>query len=49
MQRYLEQNLFYACPDSMVYVERAVSGGVRHGLVCRIDLKNMIITRDAAH
>ena len=39
MQRYLEQNLFYACPDSMVYVERAVSGGVRHGLVCRIDLE----------
>ena len=25
MQRYLEQNLFYACPDSMVYVERAVT------------------------
>ena len=39
MQRYLEQNLFYACPDSMVYVERAVSGGVRHGLVCLLHEK----------
>ena len=39
MQRYLEQNLFYACPIPWFGVERAVSGGVRHGLVCRIDLE----------
>lgn len=49
MQRYLEQNLFYACPDSMVCVERAVSGGVRHGWYAGSIWKNMIITRDAAH
>lgn len=40
MEEYLAQNLFYACPDSMIYVERTLSdSGCRKGLVCKIDLE----------
>ncbi len=40
MRTYLDQHLFYTCPESMIYVEREVcGGGCRRGLVCRIDLE----------
>ena len=40
MQDYLDQHLFYTCPDTMIYVERTLSGGgVRRGLVCAVDLE----------
>lgn len=39
MRRYLDAELFYPLEQSMIYVERQVSGGVRHGLVCCLDLE----------
>ena len=39
MAKYIAQDLFTAYPNTMVYVEREVSGGkIRKGLVCKIDL-----------
>lgn len=40
MERYLEQNLFNTLKDTMIYVEREVTGGQkRRGLVCKVDLE----------
>lgn len=40
MQQYLAQELFYTCRDSMIYVEREVTGGKKRcGLVCKVDLE----------
>lgn len=40
MRRYLASDVFRACPDSLIYVERQVSGRrVRRGLVGVIDLE----------
>lgn len=39
MQDYLNGGLFKTLPDSYIYVEREVTGGVRHGLVGAVDLE----------
>jgi len=39
MEHYLAGGIFDVLRDSFVYVERRVSGGVRHGLVGKLDLE----------
>jgi len=39
MEKYIDADVFEALPDSFVYVEREVTGGVRRGLVGAIDLE----------
>lgn len=38
MERYLADGVFRRCPDSMMYVERQTSAGVRRGLLGVVDL-----------
>lgn len=39
MTRYLNEGVFRSCPDSMMYIERETSAGVRRGLLGVIDLE----------
>lgn len=48
MREYLEQNIFRAYPESMVYVERTVTGGkIRRGIVGAVDLEDYEYTPGA--
>ena len=40
MQKYLDNNVFNEYKNSMIYLERETSGGVRKGIVGLIDLKD---------
>lgn len=40
MDEYLQNGVLELHPDSMLYIERAVSGGIRRGIVGLIDLEN---------
>lgn len=40
MTHYLDESVFAVCPDSMMYIERQTSGGVRRGLLGLIDLED---------
>ncbi len=39
MTRYLDEGVFRACPDSLMYIERETSAGLRRGLLGVIDLE----------
>lgn len=48
MQQYLENNIFTAYPDSMIYVKRQLdSGKIRHGIVGAVDLEDYEYTPGA--
>ena len=39
MARYLDEGVFRVCPDSLMYIERETSAGLRRGLLGVIDLE----------
>ncbi len=39
MTRYLDEGVFRVCPDSLMYIERETSAGLRRGLLGVIDLE----------
>ena len=45
MADYLEQDVFYALPDSLLYIQRTQSDGkIRHGLIGMVDLEQYDFT-----
>jgi len=40
MEKYLKEGVLEEHPNSMIYIERETSGGVRHGIVGMIDLSD---------